>query len=197
MKKCSYCGAEAADDIRYCEQCGRPFDAQEPTSVRPVTVDMARERENALNDAKSAAEACEQPDCTCAKAEPACAPAREAAPLQASAPAAASSAAAAPEAAPVSAAPEGKASGKPMAAAVSTGSYFWLTVLYSIPVLGLVCSIIAAVSAQNLSRRNFARSVLIIKLICLFVSLALAVAVLLAKDQAVAWLRALLDSLAA
>ena len=154
--------------------------------MRPVTVDMARERENALHDAENAAEACEEACCTCAKAEPACAPSRETAPP-----------AAAPEAAPVSAAPEGKASGKPMAAAVSTGSYFWLTVLYSIPVLGLVCSIIAAVSAQNLSRRNFARSVLIIKLICLFVSLALAVAVLLAKDQAVAWLRALLDSLAA
>lgn len=182
MKKCSYCGAEAADDIKYCEQCGRPFDAQEPAGVRPVTVDMARERENALHDAENAAEVCEEACCTCAKAEPACAPSRETA---------------APEAAPVSAAPEGKASGKPMAAAVSTGSYFWLTVLYSIPVLGLVCSIIAAVSAQNLSRRNFARSVLIIKLICLFVSLALAVAVLLAKDQAVAWLRALLDSLAA
>jgi len=155
---------------------------------------MARERENALNDAKNAAEAdekaCEQPCCTCADTEPACAPAKEAAPLQASAPAA-------PEAAHVSAAPEGKASGKPMAAAVSTGSYFWLTVLYAIPVLGLICSIIAAVSAQNLSRRNFARSVLIIKLICLFVSLVLAVVVLLAKDQAVAWLRALLDSLAA
>ena len=190
MKKCSYCGAEAADDIKYCEQCGRPFDAQEPAGVRPVTVDMARERENALHDAENAAEVCEEACCTCAKAEPACAPSRETAPLQASAPTAASSAAAAPEAAPVSAAPEGKASGKPMAAAVSTGSYFWLTVLYSIPV-------IAAVSAQNLSRRNFARSVLIIKLICLFVSLALAVAVLLAKDQAVAWLRALLDSLAA
>lgn len=184
MKKCSYCGAEAADDIKYCEQCGRPFDAQEPAGVRPVTVDMARERENALHDAENAAEVCEEACCTCAKAEPACAPSRETAPP-----------AAAPEAAPVSAAPEGKASGKPMAAAVSTGSYFWLTVLYSIPVLGLVCSIIAAVSAQNLSRRNFARSVLIIKLICLFVSLA--VAVLLAKDQAVAWLRALLDSLAA
>ncbi len=182
MKKCSYCGAEAADDIKYCEQCGRPFDAQEPAGVRPVTVDMARERENALHDAENAAEVCEEACCTCAKAEPACAPSRETAP---------------PAAAPVSAAPEGKASGKPMAAAVSTGSYFWLTVLYSIPVLGLVCSIIAAVSAQNLSRRNFARSVLIIKLICLFVSLALAVAVLLAKDQAVAWLRALLDSLAA
>lgn len=186
MKKCSYCGAEAADDIKYCEQCGRPFDAQELAGVRPVTVDMARERENALHDAENAAEVCEEACCTCAKAEPACAPSRETAPP-----------AAAPEAAPVSAAPEGKASGKPMAAAVSTGSYFWLTVLYSIPVLGLVCSIIAAVSAQNLSRRNFARSVLIIKLICLFVSLALAVAVLLAKDQAVAWLRALLDSLAA
>lgn len=186
MKKCSYCGAEAADDIKYCEQCGRPFDAQEPAGVRPVTVDMARERENALHDAENAAEVCEEACCTCAKAEPACAPSRETAPP-----------AAAPEAAPVSAAPEGKASGKPMAAAVSTGSYFWLTVLYSIPVLGLVCSIIAAVSAQNLSRRNFARSVLIIKLICLFFSLALAVAVLLAKDQAVAWLRALLDSLAA
>ena len=25
MKKCSYCGAEAADDIKYCEQCGRPL----------------------------------------------------------------------------------------------------------------------------------------------------------------------------
>lgn len=186
MKKCSYCGAEAADDIKYCEQCGRPFDAQEPAGVRPVTVDMARERENAPKDSSNATENCEEACCTCAKAEPACAPSRETAPP-----------AAAPEAAPVSAAPEGKASGKPMAAAVSTGSYFWLTVLYSIPVLGLVCSIIAAVSAQNLSRRNFARSVLIIKLICLFVSLALAVAVLLAKDQAVAWLRALLDSLAA
>ena len=95
MKKCSYCGAEAADDIKYCEQCGRPFDAQEPAGVRPVTVDMARERENALHDAENAAEVCEEACCTCAKAEPACAPSRETAPP-----------AAAPEAAPVSAAPE-------------------------------------------------------------------------------------------
>lgn len=60
MKKCSYCGAEAADDIKYCEQCGRPFDAQESAGMRPVTVDMARERENALHDAENAAEVCEE-----------------------------------------------------------------------------------------------------------------------------------------
>ena len=154
--------------------------------MRPVTVDMARERENALHDAEKRSRGLRGSLLHMRKGR-----ARVRAFKGNGAPSRC------PEAAPVSAAPEGKASGKPMAAAVSTGSYFWLTVLYSIPVLGLVCSIIAAVSAQNLSRRNFARSVLIIKLICLFVSLALAVAVLLAKDQAVAWLRALLDSLAA
>ena len=37
-------------------------------------------------------------------------------------------------------------------------SYFWLSVLYSIPIVGFIFLIIHSASADNINRRNFARS---------------------------------------
>ena len=36
--------------------------------------------------------------------------------------------------------------------------YFWLTVLFAIPVIGFICLIIMSISNSNINRRNFARS---------------------------------------
>lgn len=49
---------------------------------------------------------------------------------------------------------------------LSTAAYFWYLVLYCIPVMGLIFSIIFSVSKKNEARRHFSRAVLILKIIC-------------------------------
>ena len=41
---------------------------------------------------------------------------------------------------------------------ISAWGYFWLTVLYAIPVLGWLVLLINAIGSKNRNRRNFARS---------------------------------------
>ena len=36
--------------------------------------------------------------------------------------------------------------------------YFWLTILFAIPVIGFICLVIMSISNSNINRRNFARS---------------------------------------
>lgn len=37
-------------------------------------------------------------------------------------------------------------------------TYFWLTILFSIPLVGFICLIVFSVSDSNINRRSFARS---------------------------------------
>lgn len=54
--------------------------------------------------------------------------------------------------------------------AVSTGAYFWLLLLFSIPVIGFISCIIFSFAPKNASLKHFARAILIWMLICLIVT---------------------------
>ena len=41
---------------------------------------------------------------------------------------------------------------------LSPWAYFWLQILYAIPILGFIFLIIHAIGSYNINRRNFARS---------------------------------------
>lgn len=62
---------------------------------------------------------------------------------------------------------------------ISTGAYFWLNVLYSIPGIGLIVSIILSIAPANINLKRFSRASLIYRIICitilLIVSLALVI----------------------
>lgn len=49
---------------------------------------------------------------------------------------------------------------------ISTGAYFWLRVLYSIPGVGLIVMIILSVAPANLNLKRFSRASLIYRVIC-------------------------------
>ncbi len=60
--------------------------------------------------------------------------------------------------------------------AMSTGTAFWLLLLFSIPVVGLICSIILSFAGKKCkSRKNFARAVLIWQIIAIIAALALVI----------------------
>lgn len=57
---------------------------------------------------------------------------------------------------------------------LSPWAYFGYTILFSIPILGIICLIFCSVSNSNINRRNFARSyfcVLAIAFILIIVSI--------------------------
>lgn len=61
-------------------------------------------------------------------------------------------------------------------------SYFWYTVLFSIPVLGLISLIVCSCSDKNINRRSFSRGyligVIVVALIAILVAVAAVVLVL-------------------
>lgn len=67
---------------------------------------------------------------------------------------------------------EGPAQFRPL----SPWAYFGYTVLFNIPLVGLICLIVFSISDSNINRRNFARSYW-----CVYVLLAILIAVLLAS----------------
>ena len=46
-------------------------------------------------------------------------------------------------------------------AVASTSSFFWFSLLFSLPVIGFICSIIFSFASKNLNTKHFARSVMI------------------------------------
>ena len=63
---------------------------------------------------------------------------------------------------------------------ISPWAYFGYTVLYAIPIIGLIFLIIHSISQANINRRNFARSfwcTLLLALIIIAVALIIAFAV--------------------
>jgi len=71
-------------------------------------------------------------------------------------------------------------SGDPKFEPMSPWGYFWLSVLYTIPIVGLVFLIIFSISSANINRRSFSRSffcsyvLLLIILLILFLTGGLA-----------------------
>ena len=73
-------------------------------------------------------------------------------------------------------------------AVASTSSFFWFSLLYSLPIIGFICSIIFSFASKNLNSRNHARSVLVwylvgiiavLLVIVLFIALSLLLGVTL------------------
>ncbi len=46
-------------------------------------------------------------------------------------------------------------------AVASTSSFFWFSLLYSLPIIGFICSIIFSFASKNYNSRNYARSILV------------------------------------
>ena len=53
---------------------------------------------------------------------------------------------------------------------LSPWAYFWLQILYAIPIIGTIILIINAIGHHNINRRNFARSYFCIYIIILILA---------------------------
>ena len=65
----------------------------------------------------------------------------------------------------------------PAAQPVSTAYYFWMMLLFAIPVVGLIVCFVTAFSGDDTSRKNFSRAVLIWILVAIVLSIIVAIAI--------------------
>ena len=65
----------------------------------------------------------------------------------------------------------------PAAQPVSTAYYFWMMLLFSVPVIGLIVCLVTAFSGEDASRKNFSRAVLIWILVAIVLSIIVAIAI--------------------
>ena len=65
----------------------------------------------------------------------------------------------------------------PAAQPVSTAYYFWMMLLFAIPVIGLIVCLVTAFSGEDASRKNFSRAVLIWILVAIVLSIIVAIAI--------------------
>lgn len=158
MKQCPYCGSELNDDAKFCVECGKPI----PEDV-PVAAETPAEE-----PVEAPAEPAEVP-VEPVPAEPVIAPA---------APVAAAAAVVEEPAAPAEAPAEmpvitEKPSRKQL---LSTFQYFALSLLYALPVIGLVfLFIFGAGHPKNGSLKRFSAALLILRLLFWIAVLALAI----------------------
>ena len=60
---------------------------------------------------------------------------------------------------------------------VSTAYYFWMMLLFAIPVVGLIVCLVTAFSGEDASRKNFSHAVLIWILVAIVLSIIVAIAI--------------------
>ena len=60
---------------------------------------------------------------------------------------------------------------------VSTAYYFWMMLLFAVPVVGLIVCLVTAFSGDDTSRKNFSRAVLIWILVAIVLSIIVAIAI--------------------
>ena len=164
MKQCPYCGSELNDDARFCVECGKPLPTEAPAEAPVVeeapAVEPVVEEAPAMEPVEAPAEV---------PAEPVIAPA---------APVAAAAAVVEEPAAPAEAPAEmpvitEKPSRKQL---LSTFQYFALSLLYALPVIGLVfLFIFGAGHPKNGSLKRFSAALLILRLLFWIAVLALAI----------------------
>ena len=65
----------------------------------------------------------------------------------------------------------------PAAQPVSTAYYFWMMLLFAVPVVGLIVCLVTAFSGDDTSRKNFSRAVLIWILVAIVLSIIVAIAI--------------------
>lgn len=136
---CASCGSSLMEGALFCAECGAKV--EDLNNITPAENMSADAGETNSFSAETDAE-----------------PLWDEAPLK--------PAAAAPFAmkeAPQAAQPEAE----PLFKAVKTSSYFWLILLFSIPLIGLIAMLVISFTSKNNSLRNFARAALIWILIIL------------------------------
>ncbi len=191
--KCPVCGNELNEGAKFCVECGTPV--AELTAQAPAveaTAQAVSEPEATLEPVPEAAPAPE-PENAPAAAEPA-APAEEepeSAPAPEPAPASEPVvlAAPAPEPAPAPAAPASatieKIATDPRML-LTTAQYFFLTILFHIPVVGLVFLFVwGCGKPKNVSLKRFSLAMLIMRLLGYFLMLACTVVVLLGLSDVI------------
>ncbi len=65
----------------------------------------------------------------------------------------------------------------PAAQPVSTAYYFWMMLLFAVPVIGLIVCLVTAFSGEDASRKNFSRAALIWILVAIVLSIIVAIAI--------------------
>lgn len=156
-KKCVACGAELADDALFCTECGTKAE------VITDTVKVFGQAPAAPGAATVIGTTSEQP----VAAQPA-PQAQPTAQVNYTAPAAPAAPAPKQEIAPV----------------VKTAAFFWLDVLYCLPVIGFVACIIICAAAKNPNIRHHAASKLIEILVALVISIIVTIICVVAVKQA-------------
>ena len=162
MKQCPYCGSELKDDAKFCGECGKAM---------PETAEVVEEPENGPADPIPEESVTAPTESVTAPAEPVAVPTEPAAPIVV-----------VPEAPPAGpATPVEPASDMPVITQVpskkqmlSTFQYVVLSLLYSLPVVGLVfLFIFGAGHPKNGSLKRFSAAMLILRLLFWIVLLAL------------------------
>lgn len=65
----------------------------------------------------------------------------------------------------------------PAAQPVSTAYYFWMMLLFAVPVIDFIVCLVTAFSGEDASRKNFSRAVLIWILVAIVLSIIVAIAI--------------------
>lgn len=146
MAICLKCGAQLPDDSKFCTTCGAPMETPAPEVTSEVTPEVASEV---------------TPEVT-----------PEAASEPTPAPTPAPSPAVTPE--PTKAVPPTPTRGG-LFPALGTGAFFGMLLVFMLPVIGFIVSIVLTFAAKNRNLRNFSRAVLIWYLIGIVLTVALAV----------------------
>lgn len=206
---CTNCGNPLEEGTLFCPECGQKVEAAQTAATNFVAAAAAAA-------AAPVEEAPAQPASgyTFGMAQPAAEPAPEPAAYTYSAPEPAYSYAAPEPAAPAYSAPEPKAAPAPEmpkaeppvqetfaheneygtvtsitpagSPVVKTGTYFWLMLLFAVPVIGFIVMIIMAFAAKNKNLKHWVRALLLWVLIGLLLSIILGlVAYILGKNAGI------------
>lgn len=170
-KFCSKCGSQIPEEAVFCPECGAKV--TEPEKIDAVAEEIKEVEEEIdktvyVKAPEKAAELKEQPEPDPVQQVPAETPAKkEEKPVPVDPVPVKQAQDVPPKAAPA-AAPVAVPAAVPTVAPqektyppVKTGYYFWMMLLFAIPVVGLVVCIITAFSLKNPSKKNFSRAVLV------------------------------------
>ena len=83
----------------------------------------------------------------------------------------------------------------PAAQPVSTAYYFWMMLLFAIPVIGLIVCLVTAFSGEDASRKNFSRAALIWIVVGVVLAVVAVVALALLSNAAMPIIRSSFDGI--
>ena len=75
-----------------------------------------------------------------------------------------------------------------------TWAYVGYNVLFTLPLIGLICAIVFAIDSTNINRRSYARSILITKIISTILLIAFAILITILMQNLVAYLSNWIDT---